>query len=425
MDPAPVLALMGGVIAILLAMFVTVLIARRLERKDLPASLTAPADDDKAARARAVRAALTGAFKAHSGIGLLLDAAGKSSEKVSAKKDGEKSAAIAGKKQETRNAARAIAIVGALVALISGVAHVFEKDRSPETIPPVELTVNGLQGTLLDAGKRAEVVLIVPGSGPTDRNGDNPLGMKAQPYKLLAEGLAAKGISSVRVDKRGLFGSAGAGDPNAVSIAIYAEDYRAWIDAIRAQTGRKCIWLLGHSEGALMVSAAAEGRKDVCGLILVSGMGRKMGDVIRQQLQDNPANAPILPEALHAIAELEAGRKVDVTGMHPALLPLFRPQVQDYLISMFAADPVDILRHARKKALIVQGTTDLQTTIEDAKRLDAVPRTRLKLIRGVNHVLKDAPLDRAANIATYANPDLPVDERVIDAIADFIDDDDD
>jgi uncharacterized protein len=111
--------------------------------------------------------------------------------------------------------------------------------------------------------------------------------------------------------------------------------------------------------------------------------------------------------------------------MHPALLPLFRPQVQDYLISMFAADPVDILRHARKKALIVQGTTDLQTTIEDAKRLDAVPRTRLKLIRGVNHVLKDAPLDRAANIATYANPDLPVDERVIDAIADFIDDDDD
>ncbi len=186
---------------------------------------------------------------------------------------------------------------------------------------------------MLSAGKRAPVMLIVPGSGPTDRDGNSPLGIKAAPYRLLAEALAKDDISTVRVDKRGMFASAAAGDPNAVSVDIYANDYRAWIDAIREQTGAKCVWLLGHSEGALMVSAAAEGRKDVCGLVLVSGAGRPILDVMRDQLQANPANAPILPEALHAIDELKAGRHVDTAGMNPALARLFAPQVQDFMIS--------------------------------------------------------------------------------------------
>ena len=206
-------------------------------------------------------------------------------------------------------------------------------------------------------------MLIVPGSGPTDRDGNSPLGVKANTYKLLAEGLAEEGIATVRVDKRGMFGSAGAGDPNAVTVDIYAEDYRAWIDAIRAQTGRKCVWLLGHSEGALMVSAAAEGRKDVCGLILVAGMGRKMGDVMREQLKANPANAPLLDQAFAALDDLEAGRHPDTSSMHPALLPLFAPPGAG-LPDLGLGAPIRSKPSAapRVKTLIVQGTTDLQIT---------------------------------------------------------------
>ena len=40
-----------------------------------------------------------------------------------------------------------------------------------------------------------------------------------------------------------------------VAVVLYGSaargDYRAWIDSIRQQTGRKCVWLLGHSEGAV------------------------------------------------------------------------------------------------------------------------------------------------------------------------------
>ena len=85
-----------------------------------------------------------------------------------------------------------------------------------------------LSATWLDAGKRAPVVVIIPGSGPTDRDGNNPMGVTAASYRLLAESLAKRGISSVRIDKRGMFGSKAAiANGNDVTIAAYAADAHA------------------------------------------------------------------------------------------------------------------------------------------------------------------------------------------------------
>ena len=96
-----------------------------------------------------------------------------------------------------------------------------------------------LEGTLLDAGKSAPVVLIIPGSGPTDRDGNNPLGVTAAPYRLLAEALAAKGVSSARIDKRGMFGSkAAVADANKVTITDYAADTHNWVDATTSAPAR-------------------------------------------------------------------------------------------------------------------------------------------------------------------------------------------
>ncbi len=315
----------------------------------------------------------------------------------------------------------ALAAVGIAVAFIGFGVALSEKSHSREmNVVESEISAGALKGTLLSSGKHDPVVLIVPGSGPTDRNGNNPLGVQSNTYRLLAEALAAKHISSVRVDKRGMFASAGAGDGNAVSIPIYAADYRTWIDAIREATGAKCVWLLGHSEGALMVSAAAEGRKDVCGLILVSGAGRPVLDVMRDQLKAAPAYASVLPEALRVIEELKAGRHVDVASAPPAIAQLFAPPVQGFMISAYAADPVAVLRQANTRTLILQGSTDIQTSLEDAKLLNTAPHTKLVILDGVNHVLKEAPADRAANLATYTNPDLPIPDSVARAIANFV-----
>lgn len=266
-------------------------------------------------------------------------------------------------------------------------------------------------------------MLVIPGSGPTDRDGNNPLGVTAAPYRLLAEALGQKGVSTVRIDKRGMFGSKAAiADVNEVTIDDYATDTHNWVKVIRARTGAKCVWLLGHSEGGLVALESALHSEGICGVILVSTAGRKLGDVMREQLRSNSANAPILDDALAAIDSLEAGKMVDVSAMHPALQKLFAPQVQPFLIDVMAADPAKLAASIEVPMLIAQGSRDLQVSEADAKMLAAAqPKAKLVLIPAMNHVLKDvASDDGTANLAAYADPSIPVDAGLVNAIADFV-----
>jgi len=280
-----------------------------------------------------------------------------------------------------------------------------------------------LAGTLEGAGKDRPVILIIPGSGPTDRDGNNSLGITAQPYRLLAKGLAARGIATVRIDKRGLFGSKAAiPDANAVTLGDYAGDVHNWVASIRQRTGAKCVWILGHSEGGLVALTAAQQARDFCGLILVSTGGRPFGEIVREQLRANPAYAPILPQADAAIDAIMGGVDVDVTPLHPGLKSLFAPAVQGYLKTLFPADPVMLVAAYNGPVLIVQGTRDLQIGLKDAQALRAAqPRSTLALIINANHVLKAvASADRGPNLAAYRDPSLPVAPGIIEAITAFV-----
>ena len=282
------------------------------------------------------------------------------------------------------------------------------------------ISADELKGQFITAGENTPVVIIVPGSGPTDLDGNNPMGVSANSYKMLAEGLAAKGISTVRIDKRGMFSSKAAGDANAVTLDIYAQDYRDWAKAVKAQTGQDCVYLLGHSEGGLMVSSAAADNADVCGLILLAAPGRSMGDILREQLKANPANVIILKEANAAIDTLETGKKVDTSELNPLLKPLFNDSVQGFLMSVMKVDPAALAKSADKKTLIIQGTHDIQVKPEDAKLLADATGGALVLIDGMNHILKDAPANRVGNMMTYSKPDLPLSPEVVESISEFV-----
>jgi pimeloyl-ACP methyl ester carboxylesterase len=267
------------------------------------------------------------------------------------------------------------------------------------------------------------VVLIIPGSGPTDRDGNSTAGVLAAPYRLLAEGLAAHGVTTVRIDKRGLAGSAAATpDGNSVTIPDYVSDVHAWVTVIRRQTKVSCVWLLGHSEGGLIALASARDGNDVCGLILVSTAGRPIGEVLREQLEANPANAPLLDQALPAIDALEAGKQVDTSTMPPPLLGLFNPRAQGFLISLFSYDPAQLIAGCTKPVLILQGLRDIQVREADAQLLKkAHPGAALVLLPDVNHVLKSVSSDDVrANFATYGNSALPLAPGVVEPIAAFL-----
>lgn len=297
---------------------------------------------------------------------------------------------------------------------------------------PVEVPIEAsgpqgpLSGTMLRSSRaQGPIALIIPGSGPTDRDGNSPLGVRAASYRLLAEGLAAEGIATVRIDKRGMFGSAGAvSDPNAVTMADYVADTAAWVKSVRAKTGAPCVWLIGHSEGGLVALSAAQEVENLCGVVLIAAAGRPLGDVIKSQLRANPANAPLLQAADAAINELAAGRRVDVTALPSPLAPLFNPAVQGFLISTFSLDPADLVAKARLPILIVQGGKDIQVSVADAERLKAAnPGAMLIILPNANHVLKDvAGNSPSDNLAAYQAPDLPLSEGLVSGIAAFVQD---
>lgn len=274
-----------------------------------------------------------------------------------------------------------------------------------------------LRGSLMmpaDGTARAAVV-IIPGSGPTDRDGDSPLGVEAGYLRLLAGALAERGIASIRVDKRGMFASAGTfADPNAVTFDDYAGDALAWAGVAREKTEAECAWLLGHSEGGLVALVAAQAAgPSLCGLVLVAAPGRPMGVVLREQLRANPANAPLLTDALAAIEALEGGERVDVSGFRPALRAMFAPAVQGFLIDAFARDPAALIADVKLPVLIVGGDADALSRAQPAAGRVVVP--------GMNHVLKKVPADdMAANLAAYGDPSLPLAPGLAEAVAGFI-----
>lgn len=307
-----------------------------------------------------------------------------------------------------------------LALIMTGGAEARPHVPTPSSYEEVEVSSGELRGSLLSVAADAPLVLIIPGSGPTDRDGNSPNGLNTDAYKLLAQGLFDHGISTVRVDKRGMFASVGAGNPNAVTVEQYASDYGGWVDTLLGYGSNACIFLLGHSEGGVIAMRTAIDRDDICGLVLLAAPGRSLDEILVEQLSANPANLPILDEALSAIASLKKGETLDTTGFHPALAQLFHRDVQGFLISMMSIDPVELLRRADLPTLVVQGGNDLQVSENDANLLMSVNDAELVLIPEMNHVLKDATNDQASNIATYSNPDLPISDGLVEEIASFI-----
>lgn len=270
----------------------------------------------------------------------------------------------------------------------------------------------------VDGAKHA--VVIVPGSGPIDRDGNIPqVDLASDSYKLLAEGLEAKGIASLRIDKRGFFSSAEAiSDPNDVTIADYAADTRNWVNLAAGLA--PCVWIAGHSEGGLVALVAAqEPPEALCGLILMATPGRTVSNLMREQIKAQPQMRPLMPQLEATLVELEAGRTSDPEELHPALRPMFEPGLQRYMINLFSYDPAVIAQDWAGPALILYGAADIQVKPEDANLLDAaLAQGEEALLPNATHMLKeDVP---GAPYATYSDPSLPLHGGVIPAITAFI-----
>ena len=262
------------------------------------------------------------------------------------------------------------------------------------------------------------VVLIIAGSGPTDRDGNNPK-MKNNSLKMLATELSKNGIASLRYDKRGIGKSKNAGlKESDLRFENYSEDAEDWIDFLKQDNRFGDIVVIGHSEGSLIGMIASQ-KKNVAKFISIAGVGQSADKTIREQLKSQPAT--VLEQASPILDKLVQGEMVE--NVPSILNSLFRPSVQPYMISWFKYDPSKEISKLEKPVLIVQGTTDIQVTIDDAEKLAvANPKAKKQIIKGMNHIMKTAEIDRQKNIQTYSQPDLPVKTELIKVIVDFIND---
>ena len=277
-----------------------------------------------------------------------------------------------------------------------------------------------LHGTLLlpDGAGPHPALLLVAGSGPVDRDGNLP-GLVNNSLRMLAEGLAERGVATLRTDKRGVGAShAAAPDEAALTLDAYVSDTARWWHALAGDPGISRVGLLGHSEGALIATLAAKAVA-VDRLVLLAGAGAPAGPLILRQLAAGGVPAEQVAEARSIIGRLLQGE--GVAEVPPALMGLFRPSVQPYVTSWLVRDPTAELASLQCPVLVVQGTADLQIQVSDARLLAASrPEAALLLVPGMNHVMKAPAESRAANLAAYADPNLSLADALVESIARFV-----
>ncbi|WP_210559086.1 MULTISPECIES: alpha/beta fold hydrolase [unclassified Pseudomonas] len=303
------------------------------------------------------------------------------------------------------------------LTLFTGFAHATVLQR------PISLDTGSgeLFGSLLlpKSDNPVPVVLILAGSGPTDRDGNNPDGGRNDSLKRLAWVLAKHNIASVRYDKRGVAASRPATpDERNLSVEGYVDDAVAWSQKLKSDPRFGPLILLGHSEGALIATLAAT-RADAAALISLSGSARPVDQVIREQLARS-LPPPLMLRSNELLDSLKAGHTDD--NVPAPLQPIFRPSVQPYLISLFRQDPAKAFAQLKMPTLIVQGSNDMQVGVGDAQALKAAkPDAELVVIEGMNHVMRIVPADVKRQLASYKDPNLPLAAELGGKLIEFID----
>ena len=262
--------------------------------------------------------------------------------------------------------------------------------------------------------EKPPVALLIAGSGSTDHDGNGPQ-IKPATLKKLSEQLVARRIATLRYDKRGAGGwKPEFGRSEDFRFKDYVDDAAALVDYLRGSGKFSRIILVGHSEGGLVAMLTA-GRVQVDRLVLLATAARRQGDLLKAQLEKRIAPDQFTPIA-KAIDTIMSGGIVDPT---PPGLPI-PPAMQPGIASAFVEDPVVALKPIVRPLLIAAGGRDHQIARLDIVALStASPAAKTVWLQEMNHVLVDVA-DDDDDLASYNQPERPLDPSLIDAVATFI-----
>jgi alpha-beta hydrolase superfamily lysophospholipase len=265
-----------------------------------------------------------------------------------------------------------------------------------------------------DGVERPPVALLIAGSGSTDHDGNGPR-LKPGTLRKLSEQLVARGIATLRYDKRGAGGwRPEFGQPNDFRFKDYVDDAVMLATHLRETSRFSKVVLVGHSEGGLVAILAAQ-RVQIDRLVLLATAARRQGDLLKAQMEKQlpPETFAKVAKAVDAIM---AGQIVDPPPPGLAIPPAMQPSIA----SAFAEDPIDPLKKLITPTLIVAGGRDRQLARLDFLALTtAAPAAKSLWLPDMNHVLVDVA-DETDDLAAYNQADRPLDTEMIEALAAYI-----
>lgn len=314
---------------------------------------------------------------------------------------------------------KAVFLILSVFTVNAGFTQFYDSLKVSEAQVAVEANGVVLHGIITLPKKepsKMPVALIIPGSGATDRNGNNiAQGLNCNSYRQLAYALAEKGIASLRYDKRNV------GESKMTVTSTMPKNFQDEVDdAVKIISFlKKDKWfseviVIGHSQGSLIGMLAAKGKYR---FISLAGLGQKGSTTLREQLSVQPK---IVGDSTNPIIDsLEMG--YTVKHIPPFLETIFKESMQPYLIAWFKHDPAIVLSKMKKKSLIIQGSNDIQVKVADAKRLVSLSsKSKLIIIENMNHIFKIVNGGREENLKSYSNPDLPISVKLVEEIVNFI-----
>jgi uncharacterized protein len=280
-----------------------------------------------------------------------------------------------------------------------------------------DISINNLiDGTLLlpNNVKRPNLVIIIGGSGPTDRNGNQSF-LKNNSLKKLAEELSNKQIATFRYDKRVVKQiRLGIIDQN-IMFDDFVTDAMSVIDYFKQNKTFNHIYVLGHSQGSLVGMLAAKDKAD--GFISLVGVGQTIDNIIIEQIGKTYPN--LSNDAKQVFEILRKGKKTD---NYPAeLATVFNKDIQGFMANWMQYDPQEEIKKLQIPILIINGTKDLQVEPKEAELLKkAAPNSTVKLIENMNHVLVTIEGDNIENSKSYNESFRKISPKLIDDIVNFI-----
>jgi len=308
---------------------------------------------------------------------------------------------------------RARTIFGTVALLVT----VFAMSASAEE---TKLSVGAIDAVLTTPAQveRPPVALLIAGSGPTDRDGNGPQITPAT-LKKLSDALVARGIATLRYDKRGAGGwKKEFGRPDDFRFKDFVDDATALVAHLRDSGKFSRVVVIGHSEGGLVAILAAQ-RTAVDRLVLLATASRRQGDLLKEQLaqQMRPATMAPVTEFIDAMME---SRIVD--PVPPGVPPQFAytPAMQPGIASALVADPLPPLKSLDLPIVIAAGGRDRQVPRQDFDTLAAAaPSAETLWLPEMNHVLNDVRND-ADDLAAYNQPERALNAKLVEVIATFL-----